>query len=127
MNLSTDDITNLIAAAFRSVEQDPDFRESAQDSEWSMIFEIIESRIQGVVTIQNGRIFWKTTIPEDPDLHLRRRSWEALQRWTDSWAPLWWYRLTRRVQLDGEQNPVLQECLYLFRNYLQLLLKADNV
>ncbi|MCF7803896.1 MAG: hypothetical protein K9N46_01165 [Candidatus Marinimicrobia bacterium] len=123
MKPHADDITNLIAAAFRSVEHDRDFRANTENADLTIIFEITEPKISGVVSILNGRIFWNTTTPESPDLHLSWRSWDALREWTESWAPLWWYRLTRRLRIDGEQNPVLQECLYLFRNYLQLLLK----
>lgn len=123
--ITSNEVLNKVAAAFRFVGDDQDFQEHAKDVEYRMIFIIEEPAASGVVTILNSRIYWSTDLPAEADLTVRWRHWKFLISWSDSWVPLWWYRFLRRVRVTGSVNPVLQECLYLFRNYLQLMMKYE--
>jgi|GEM_PF-1876242 len=126
MDYSKEEIINKIAAAFRFVGENSDFRKRAGDNTLTILFEIEDMDVRNLVTIDDGSIFWGSDIPENSDLRVRWKHWEHLTSWTASWMPLWWYRLLRRVHVEGEQSPVLQECLYLFRNYLHLMMKEDR-
>ena len=123
--LPSNEVLNKVAAAFRFVGDDKDFQQHAKDAEYRMVFIIEEPAASGVVTILNSRVYWSTDIPEAADITVRWRSWKHLVRWTESWVPLWWYRMLRRVRVTGTVDLVLQECLYLFRNNLQLMLKYE--
>lgn len=126
MSYSKDEILNKVAAAFRFVGEDSDFRKHAGEDVFSMVFEIEDLNARNLVSIENGHIYWGTNIPNHYDLQVTWKRWEYLDSWSQSWLPLWWYRVLRRVSVEGKQLPALQECLYLFRNYLRLMMREDQ-
>jgi len=119
------DLQDKIAAAFRMVGEDKDFQKRAGETELRIGFELVSPQVRGVITIQGGRIYWSTSMPLTVDLHVRWKHSKHLIKWVNSFTPLWWHRLLGRVQLDGQVTPVTQECLYLFRNYLKMMLRIQ--
>jgi len=119
-----DDIAGKIAAAFRLVGEDPDFRESADRVDGRFLFEVVEQGIRGVVKVENGTVRWTSGSPDrPPELSFHWRSWEDLRKWVNGIAPIWWYRFLGRLRMEGKLEPVFQETVYLFRNILRRILE----
>lgn len=118
-------LQDKIAAAFRMVGEDKDFHKRAGDSELRIGFEISSPRVNGIVTIQGGNIYWSTSMPLSVDLKVQWQRSDDLIKWVKSFSPLWWHRILGRVKMEGQVTPVTQECLYLFRNYLKMVLRIQ--
>lgn len=121
--ISNINLQDKIAAAFRLVGEDKDFREHAPGDVLALTFEVKDVDVRGIVSVDHGKIFWSTGTGDEANLKVSWRSWHDLERWIDGISPLWWHRLLGRLSMEGQATPVTQECLYLFRNYFKLMMK----
>ena len=116
-------LQDKIAAAFRLVGEDNDFRKYASQDDVTLAFSVKESGVRGLVHIENGRIHWSSHPVNNANLLIEWRRREDLQKWISGISPLWWHRLLGRLAMEGKATPVTQECLYLFRNYFKMMIE----
>lgn len=126
IDLSKEKMQDKVAVAFRLAGEDERFRQKAGREHLVLSFQMEDPVWAGTITIKEGRVAWGSGTTNMQDITMIWRNWQAVEAWGRGRLPLWWSRILRRVKIRGSGwNPVFLECIYLFRNYLYMLLEEE--